>query len=88
MKKVLICIITLVVTFMCTSCGESHYPIDGNTLVITNEYAMDENLSLYTLKYDDTRAQGPGEPSSIIRMKYDRNAFEVGDKVKIVKVED
>ena len=88
MKKVLICIVTIVVAFMCTSCGESHYPIDGNILVVTNEYAMDENLSLYTLKYEDTRANVPGEPTSIIRMKYDRNAFEVGDTVKLVKVED
>lgn len=88
MKKILICIVILIASFMCTSCGDSHYPIDGNTLVITNEYALDENFSLYTLKYEDTRASGLGEPISIIRMKYDRNAFEVGDTLKLVKVED
>jgi hypothetical protein len=49
---------------------------------------MDENLSLYTLKYDDTRANVPGEPTSIIRMMYDRNAFEVGDTLKLIKVKD
>ena len=88
MKQILIYITALFATFMCTSCGESHYPIDGNTLVVTNEYTLDENLSLYTLKYADTRAQGLGEPTSIIRMKYDKNAFEAGDTVKLVKVED
>ena len=88
MKKFLICIAILITLFMCTSCGESHYPIDGNTLVITNEYALDENFSLYTLKYEDTRASGLGEPISIIRMKYDRNAFEVGDTINLVKSEN
>lgn len=88
MKRILIYIVTTVVVFMCTSCNNNGYPINGNTLVVTNEYAIDENLSLYTLTYEDTRAHGPGEPSSIIRMKYDRNAFEVGDTVKLVKVED
>lgn len=88
MKRILICIVTIVVAFMCTSCNGNGYPINGNTLVITNEYALDENLSLYTLKYEDTRASGLGEPISIIRMKYDRNAFEVGDTIKLVKSED
>lgn len=93
MKKNLIHIATWIVAFwatafMCASCGDNSYPINGNTLVVTNEYAMDENLSLYTLKYEDTRASGLGEPTSIIRMKYDRKAFEVGDTIKLVKVEE
>lgn len=75
------------VTVMCASCNENNRPIKGNTLVVTNEYAIDENLSLYTLEYEDTRADGLGEPTSIIRMKYDRKAFEVGDTVKLVKIE-
>lgn len=88
MKRILICIATIVVAFMCTSCGDNSYPINGNTLVVINEYAIDENLSVYTLKYADTRAQGLGNPESIIRMKYNRNVFEAGDTVKLVKVED
>ena len=75
------------VTVMCASCNENGYPVKGNTLVVTNERAIDENFSLYTLRYEDTRADGLGEPTSIIRMKYDRIAFEVGDTIKIVKVE-
>ena len=75
------------VAFVCSSCEEVGYPIKGNTFVVTNEYAIDENISLYTLKYEDTRADGLGEPISIIRMKYDRKAFEVGDTIKLVKVE-
>ena len=75
------------VTVMCASCNENNRPIKGNTLVFTNEYAIDENLSLYTLEYEDTRPKGLGGPISIIRMKYDRKAFEVGDTVKLVKIE-
>ena len=87
MKKILKYITLLMVTVMCASCNENNFPIKGNTLVVTNEYAIDESLSLYTLKYEDTRAKGLGEPTSIIRMKYDRKAFEVGDTVKLVKNE-
>ena len=87
MKKILKYITLLMVTVMCASCIENDYPIKGNTLVVTNERAIDENFSLYTLRYEDTRADGLGEPISIIRMKYDRKAFEVGDTIKIVKVE-
>lgn len=75
------------VTVMCASCEDVGYPIKGNTFVVTNEYAIDGNISLYTLKYEDTRADGLGKPISIIRMKYDRKAFEVGDTIKLVKVE-
>ena len=88
MKKILTCFVIMVVAVICTSCNGNSYPIDGNTLIITNEYSLDENFSLYTLKYEDTRASGLGEPISIIRMKYDRNAFEVGDTIKLIKVEN
>ena len=87
MKKILKYITLLMVTFVCSSCEDVGYPIKGNTLVVTNELAIDGNISLYTLKYEDTRASGLGEPTSIIRMKYDRKAFEVGDTIKLVKVE-
>lgn len=80
--------IMIIASISLSSCNENGYPIKGNTLVVTNEYAIDENLSLYTLKYEDTRAKGLGKPTSIIRMKYDRKAFEVGDKVKLIKSEE
>ena len=76
------------VAFVCSSCENMGYPIKGNTLVVINEESIDENISLYTLKYEDTRVDGLGEPISIIGMKYDRKAFEVGDTIKLVKVED
>ena len=87
MKKILKYITLLMVTVMCASCEDVDYPIKGNTFVVTNEHSIDGNISLYTLKYEDTRADGLGEPTSIIRMKYDRKAFEVGDTIKLVKVE-
>ena len=49
---------------MCASCG--NYPIKGNTLVVTNEFAINENLSAYTLEYEDTRDNSP----SFIKMIY------------------
>lgn len=88
MKKILKYITLLMVSFMCVSCNENHFPMKGNTLVVTNEYAIDENFSQYTLKYKDTRAKGLGEPTSIIRMTYDRKAFEVGDTIKLVKIDE
>lgn len=82
MKKFLKYIILLIVTVMCASCG--NYPIKGNTLVVTNEFAINENLSAYTLEYEDTRDNSP----SFIKMIYDRNAFEVGDTLKLVKAKE
>ena len=49
MKRILIYIATIVVTFICTSCNENGYPIDGNTLVIINEYYIEGRYSITLL---------------------------------------
>ncbi len=88
MKRILVCIATLVVAFMCTSCGE--FSMKGDTFTVIKEVKYDDidSLSLYTLRYEDDRMNGMGEPISELDVIMNKNAFEVGDKVKLVKVED
>lgn len=93
MKRILIHITTWIVAFwatafMCASCGE--FAMTGDTLTVIKEekYLNVDSLSLYTLKYKDNRLSGCGNPTSELYMIMNKNAFEVGDKVKLVKVED
>ena len=87
MKRILICIATLVVAFMCTSCGE--YSMKGDTFTVVKEENFgNDTLSLYTLEYKDNRLSGTGIPTSELEVIMNKNAFEVGDKVKLVKAED
>lgn len=74
----------------CVSCGgtDASFAIVGDTLLVVGEHYHDETQSMYLLQYDDNRSGGMGKPISFLGMVYDRNAFEVGDKVKIVKVEE
>lgn len=89
MKKILICIATLVVAFMCTSCC-LEFPMRGDTFTVIKEeqYGAIDSLSLYTLRYKDDRIAGTGYPTSELEVIMNKNAFEVGDKVKLVKVEE
>ena len=87
MKRILICIATLIVAFMCASCGE--YSMKGDTFTVVKEENFgNDTLSLYTLRYKDNRLSGTGNPTSELHVIMNRNAFEVGDKVKLVKAED
>lgn len=87
MKRFLLCIATLVVAFMCTSCGE--YSMKGDTFTVVKEENFgNDTLSLYTLEYKDNRLSGTGTPTSELEVIMNKKAFEVGDKVKLVKVEE
>lgn len=88
MKRILICIATLIVAFMCVSCGE--FAMEGDTFIVIKEetYGAIDSLSRYTLIYKDNRMSGTGNPTSELNVIMNKNAFEVGDKVKLVKVED
>ena len=88
MKKILICIATLVVAFMCASCGEFTMRGDTFTVISEEKYDDSDSLSLYTLRYNDNRMPGTGYPISELDVIMNKNTFEVGDKVKLVKVED
>lgn len=87
MKRILICIATLIVAFMCASCGE--FSMKGDTFTVVKEENFgNDTLSLYTLRYKDNRLSGTGTPTSELDVIMNKNAFEVGDKVKLVKAED
>ena len=94
MKNILTHIATLVVAFwatafMCTSCC-LEFAMKSDTFVVIKEEKYDDidSLSLYTLRYEDNRMNGMGEQISELDVIMNKNAFEVGDKVKLVKVED
>lgn len=84
MKKILKYITLLIVTVMCASCEEA---IDGDTLIVISEReygARTESKSLYTIKYESLNINN-GLTMYIVS---DSKDFEVGDKVKLVKVEE
>ena len=83
MKKILKDIALLMVTFMCSSCKET---IDGNTLIVISEReygARTKSKSLYTITYTSLSTNN----GLTIYVVSDSKDFEVGDKVKLVKVE-
>ena len=86
MKKILKYITLLMVTVMCASCGEFSMKGDTFTVVKEENFGVD-TLSLYTLRYKDNRLSGTVNPPSELDVIMNKNAFEVGDKVKLVKVE-
>ena len=95
MKNILIHIATWVVAFwatafMCASCGDLDRSMRGDTFTVIAEekYGAIDSLSRYTLIYKDNRMSGTGNPISILHVIMNKNAFEVGDKVKLVKAED
>lgn len=90
MKRILICIATLVVAFMCISCRDLDFSMRGDTFTVIAEekYGVIDSLSRYTLIYKDNRMSGTGNPTSELHVIMNKNAFEVGDKVKLVKAED
>ena len=83
MKKILKYITLLLVTVMCASCEEK---IDGDTLIVVTERKYGEvsdSKSLYTIAYESLNVNN-GLRMYIVS---DSKDFEVGDKVKLVKVE-
>lgn len=100
MKNFLIQIATWIVAFlatafMCASCsGDSdnyaNRTMKGDTFIVIREaaYGLSDTLSIFTLKYKDNRMLSNGSSVSYFEVISNKNAFEVGDKVKLVKMED
>lgn len=100
MKNILIHIATWIVAFwatafMCASCScDSHNhanrTMKGDTFIVVREatYGLSDTLSIFTLKYKDNRMLDTGTPASYFEVILDKDTFEVGDKVKLVKMED
>lgn len=73
------------VTVMCASCVEEK--IDGDTLIVISERKYgdrNESKSLYAIKYKSLNVNN-GLTMFIVS---DSKDFEVGDKVKLIKVEE
>lgn len=92
MKNILIHITTWiavfwVTVFMCASCGEPPMKNDTFTVVEESTYHSD-SLSKYVLKYKNNRIEGTGFSTSELEVILHKDAFEVGDKVKLIKIEE
>ena len=87
MKNILKFIALTIAISVLTSCAD-HYTMKGDTFTVVKEsiYHAD-SLSKYILEYEDDRMEGTGEPISELEVILHRDAFEVGDKVKLVKIE-
>ena len=84
MKKILKYITLLIVTVMCSSCIKEK--IDGDTLIVISEREYgdrSDSKSLYTITYESLNINN----GLTIYVVSDSKDFEVGDKVKLVKVE-
>ena len=78
-------IILLMVTVICASCDYDEH-IDDNTMIVTSErnYSNSTDKSLFRIEYKSLNANNGLD----IYIVSDKDAFEVGDRVKLVKVED
>ena len=88
MKNILKCIALTIAISVLTSCAD-HYTMKGDTFTVVKEsiYHAD-SLSKYILEYEDDRIEGTGEPISELEVILHKDVFEVGDKVKLIKIEE
>ena len=80
-------IILLLTTLVCVSC-DCDERIDMNTMVVVSEREYENKkfpgTSVFRIEYDSLNHNNGLD----IYVVTDKNAFEVGDRVKLVKVED
>ena len=57
----------------------------GEKVLYSND--PDTDISIYTLQYGNTVRKGYGSQTSTVRLIGTKDAFEVGDKLQIVKIE-
>ena len=88
MKNILKCIALTIAISVLTSCAD-HYTMKGDTFTVVKEsiYHAD-SLSKYILEYEDDRIEGTGEPISELEVILHKDVFEVGNKVKLIKIEE
>ena len=89
MKNILKCIaLTIAISVLTSSCAD-HYTMKGDTFTVVKESAHHpDSLSKYVLEYKDNRLEGTGEPISELEVICHKDAFDVGDKVKLIKIEE
>lgn len=87
MRNVLKYVVLTIAISVLTSCT-SHYTMRGDTFTVVEESAYHpDSLSMYILEYKDNRMSGTGNPISELEVIFHRDAFEVGDKVKLIKID-
>lgn len=91
MKNILKCIALTIAISVLTSCGADHYTMKGDTFTVVEESRYRnsaDSLSWYVLEYTDNRIEGTGTPISELEVILHKDVFEVGDKVKLIKIEE
>lgn len=87
MRSILKYIVLILAISALTSCT-THYTMRGDTFTVVKESTYyPDSLSMYVLEYKDNRMTGIGNPASELEVILHRDAFEVGDKVKLIKIE-
>lgn len=91
MKNILKCIALTIAISVLTSCGADHYTMKGDTFTVVEESKYRnsaDSLSWYVLEYTDNRMEGTDTPVSELEVILHKDVFEVGDKVKLIKIEE
>lgn len=88
MKNILKYVVLILAISVLTSCT-THYTMRGDTFTVVEESTYyPDSLSMYILEYKDNRMSGTGHPTSELEVILHRDVFEVGDKVKLIKIEE
>lgn len=91
MKKFILGIV-MVLSLTACSCKPSEHTLKENVLTVVGEEVFyskdtDTDISIYTLQYSNTVLRGCGSQTSTVQLIGNKDAFEVGDKLQIVKIE-
>ena len=92
MKKFILGIM-MVLSMTACSCKPSEHTLKENVLTVVGEEVFcsndpDTDISIYTLQYSNTVVKGFGSQKSTVQLIGKKDAFEVGDTLQIVKIED
>lgn len=88
MRNILKYIVLILAISALASCT-SHYTMRGDTFTVVEESTYHpDSLSKYILEYKNNRMEGTGNPISELEVIFHKDAFEVGDKVKLIKIEE
>ena len=88
MRSILKYVVLILAISVLTSCT-THYTMRGDTFTVVEESTYyPDSLSMYILEYKDNRMSGTGNPTSELEVILHRDVFEVGDKVKLIKIEE
>ena len=93
MKKFILGIVMMLSMTACSCSKPSEHTLKENVLTVVGEEVFytndpDTDMSIYTLQYSNTVLKGFGSQKSTVQLIGKKDAFEVGDKLQIVKIEE